>query len=70
MNDIPPLDPVIKNYITPETKTFENTKPIMKDIRKEFKLIKKLNLVDKQGKKKTIVWKDIIEEINKEESTA
>lgn len=42
----------------------------MKDIRKEFKLIKKINLVDKQGKKKTIVWKDIIEEINKEESTA
>lgn len=42
--DIPPLDPVIKNYLTPENRTFANAAPIMKDLRKEFKFIKKLNL--------------------------
>jgi hypothetical protein len=36
----------------------------MGEIKKAFKLTKKLNLVDKSMKKKTIVWKDVIEELN------
>lgn len=36
----------------------------MANLKKSFKLIKKLNLADKAQKKKTLVWKDVIEELN------
>jgi ribosomal protein L18E len=36
----------------------------MTNLKKSFKLIKKLNLTDKAQKKKTLVWKDVIEELN------
>ena len=42
--DIPPLDPVIRKYLTPENRTFAEVAPIIGDLKKEFKFIKKLNL--------------------------
>jgi ribosomal protein L18E len=36
----------------------------MPDIKKSFKLIKKLNLVDKADKKKAVIWKDVLEELS------
>lgn len=41
----------------------------MKDLKKEFKLTRKLNLADKAAKKNVVVWKEVIEEMNKEIST-
>jgi hypothetical protein len=63
--DIPPLDPVISNYLTPEVRIYQDSAPLMKDVRKEFKLIKKLNLEDK--KKKALMWKDIIGELQQQQ---
>lgn len=63
--DIPPLDPVIKNYITPETKIYEKTQEIMKNVKKQFRLVKKLNLEEKRLKsKKALQWKDIIGQVS------
>jgi len=39
--ELPPLDPAIKRYLTPEEKIFEGTQEQMKSFRKEFKLVKK-----------------------------
>lgn len=62
--DIPPLDPVIKNYMTPEIKIYEKTIGIMKNLKKEFRLVKKLNLEEKRLKSKNVLqWKDIIGQI-------
>lgn len=37
----------------------------MQTVKKEFKLVKKINLAEKQKKKQqTIIWKDLIEEMS------
>ena len=40
-NEIPNLDPVIREYITPEERKYEQTEAVTKEIKKEFKLNKK-----------------------------
>ena len=50
--------------MTPEERKYEETKTLMPNIKKSFKLIKKLNLADKAQKKKALIWKDVIEELN------
>lgn len=63
--DIPPLDSVIKNYMTPEIKIYEKTIGIMKNLKKEFRLVKKLNLEEKRLKSKNVLqWKDIIGQVS------
>jgi len=47
--------------MTPEERKYEETKTLMPNIKKSFKLIKKLNLADKAQKKKALIWKDVIE---------
>lgn len=66
--DVPPLDPVIKTYLTPELKTHKAAAPLAKEIKKEFKLIKKFNLEDKKNKAKAVMWKDIIGELTQHDS--
>jgi hypothetical protein len=63
-DDLPPLDPVIKNYMTPEAKKYEQTEVLMPEVKKLFKFNKKINLAGKNDKKTTVIWKDVIEEIN------
>ena len=59
-NEIPDLDPVIKEYITPEERKYEQTEGVTKEIKKEFKLNKKDLTSKKEKEKKTVVWRDII----------
>lgn len=42
--DVPPLDPVIKEYLTPENRIFAATEDLTRLAKKEFKFVKKLNL--------------------------
>jgi hypothetical protein len=59
--DLPPLDPVIKNYTSPEVEIYQNTQALMPNVKKEFRLVKKINLAERQAKKQQmIIWKDLI----------
>jgi hypothetical protein len=42
--EIPPLDPVIKKYLSPEVETYQSSGNVIKEVKKEFKLVKKINL--------------------------
>lgn len=36
----------------------------MENLKKSFKFIKKINLAEKAQKKKILIWKDVLEELN------
>lgn len=65
--DVPPLDPVIKAYLTPEVKTYQAAQGVAREVKKEFKLLKKFNLEERKNKSKTVMWKDIIGELSQAE---
>jgi hypothetical protein len=54
------LDPIIKRYVTPEEKKYEETGELMKKVKKEFKLNKKELAKEKAKEKKAVIWKDIV----------
>ncbi len=60
-DDLPPLDPYISSYLNPEVRIYEDTQPLMSLMRKEFKFTRKELAKDKVAKKKTLMWKDVIE---------
>ena len=63
--DLPPLDPVIHNYITPELSKQKETISIMTKLRKSFPLVKKhISADNAEKKKKTVIWKEVIEELS------
>lgn len=65
--ELPALDPVIKAYMNVEASKYARTEGLMGDVRKAFKLNKKLNLVDKSSKKQAVIWKDVIKELSTRE---
>ena len=62
-DDLPPLDPVISNYMNPESSKQAETKVMMQKLRKTFGLIRKVNLKSKENQK-AVVWKDVLEELS------
>ena len=42
--DLPPLDPVIHNYVTPEVSKQKENQELMQRLRKSFAFVKKTNL--------------------------
>lgn len=61
--DVPPLDPLIHSYLTPEHRTHAAAASTAKLVKKEFKLVRKFNLEEKKNKAKAVMWKDIIGEL-------
>lgn len=58
---LPELDPVIKDYITPERHTFDETAELMPDVKKEFKLVLKQLSKDKPEKSVNVMrWADML----------
>ena len=62
-SDLPPLDPVIQGYLSPETEKYKEAQSLMGEVKKAFRLHKKEIKQKKEDQKKSVVWKDIIEEI-------
>lgn len=61
-DDLPPLDPYIKEYLSPELRFFDDTAGLMPQIRKEFKLTKKELSKERAAKKQqALFWKDVVD---------
>lgn len=58
--ELPPLNKVIADYLTPEVGIFEQTQPLMKGFKKEFRLNRKELAKEKAAKKQMLTWKQII----------